>query len=898
MRLLSITVRNYRVHQDLTVPLDPARTVIGGPNESGKSTLAEAAHRALFLRARVTGEAQKSMVSHRHSGHPEVEVRFEAHGHTWRIAKRFSGTSGTATLTREGGETWQQDEAETKLGKLLGVEEVSGGRGVAERAASQWGHLWVRQGQGGDSPSPHANDQRQSLMARLKEEGGAVAMESDLDSRVAAVFSERSTAMFNQNGKPKANSDLDRANRALEEAEAALESAREKTRQLRQAVEDHASADRLIAEKTAELGTLATARADTEARLEEARRLGHQRELDQRDADQAAARHEALLTAERQIAELAERIRKSSATLAPIEEQTRHLEADVVARKDQHDLAIGHSRRLAEDLRAARARLELAKAWRDRFDFQERRDRLARGQKEIAELRAAVRTLETDLARLPRVSGDALSALQQLDRERSQAAAALEAMASGITLRSGELPVRVAGETLTPGAVRIITDETEVEIGDHTRLMITPGGGNNLTAARQRVESCRDKLDNALETLGVASIDAAAAFLTRRQELTARIDADNAELRGKNADTIERDLAEADAALTSALAEVERRAASLPDPTTPGSAKDARDAVSAAQAALDALESGESRARADADTAERTLRETEQSLQRHSQSIEEARAERQNLEIRLRTLEETHGTGEQRRERLALLADDARQSAERLAATGSALAALQPETLHADAERHHRAQELARKALGEAEQRRAVARDILSRDGGGQDPAETFALAEAEAESARRHQTGVERKARAIQLLADCFAEEQRALAHQFTRPLADKVTGYLQQLFGPDAEVEIGLNDGKFETLRVAREVAAFDFDELSGGAREQVAAAFRLAMAEILAADHDGCLPVVFDDAFTHSDPERVRTLQRMLDLAARRGLQVVLLTCAPSDYTGLGAATVTLG
>ena len=66
---------------------------------------------------------------------------------------------------------------------------------------------------------------------------------------------------------------------------------------------------------------------------------------------------------------------------------------------------------------------------------------------------------------------------------------------------------------------------------------------------------------------------------------------------------------------------------------------------------------------------------------------------------------------------------------------------------------------------------------------------------------------------------------------------------------------------------------------------------------MAEVLAADHGGCLPVVFDDAFAYSDPERVNQLQRMLDLAATRGLQVIILTCNPVDYAALGAKTVSL-
>ena len=74
-------------------------------------------------------------------------------------------------------------------------------------------------------------------------------------------------------------------------------------------------------------------------------------------------------------------------------------------------------------------------------------------------------------------------------------------------------------------------------------------------------------------------------------------------------------------------------------------------------------------------------------------------------------------------------------------------------------------------------------------------------------------------------------------------------------------------------------------------------MAAAVRLAMAEVLAADHEGCLPVVFDDAFAYSDPDRVNQLQRMLDLAATRGLQIIVLTCNPADYAALGARNITI-
>ena len=55
MRLLNCQLQNVRLHGDLELSFSPRLTLIGGPNESGKSTLVEALHRALFLKASATG---------------------------------------------------------------------------------------------------------------------------------------------------------------------------------------------------------------------------------------------------------------------------------------------------------------------------------------------------------------------------------------------------------------------------------------------------------------------------------------------------------------------------------------------------------------------------------------------------------------------------------------------------------------------------------------------------------------------------------------------------------------------------------------------------------------------------------------------------------------------------
>jgi len=94
MRLLSARIRDYRLHRDQSVDFDPRFTVIAGPNQSGKSTLAEALHRALFLPVRTGGELLKGMQSDPFMADPEVELHFEAADQRWELRKRFAGTRG------------------------------------------------------------------------------------------------------------------------------------------------------------------------------------------------------------------------------------------------------------------------------------------------------------------------------------------------------------------------------------------------------------------------------------------------------------------------------------------------------------------------------------------------------------------------------------------------------------------------------------------------------------------------------------------------------------------------------------------------------------------------------------------------------------------------------------
>jgi recombinational DNA repair ATPase RecF len=137
-----------------------------------------------------------------------------------------------------------------------------------------------------------------------------------------------------------------------------------------------------------------------------------------------------------------------------------------------------------------------------------------------------------------------------------------------------------------------------------------------------------------------------------------------------------------------------------------------------------------------------------------------------------------------------------------------------------------------------------------------------------------------------LTLLRRLLEEEQNAMATQYAEPLTERIGRYLAQVF-PEALHPSLSYDARtgFQQLQWRRgNEAAFAFDVLSTGAREQFAAALRVTMAEVLAEAYDGTLPVLFDDAFANSDPERQAGGFRMLQQAADQGLQVILLTCDP--------------
>ncbi len=898
MKLISATVRNYRIHRDVTVNFDPSRTLVGGANETGKSTLIEAVHRGLFLKANVTGEAQKSMVSTLHAGHPEVEIRFVAQGAEFLLKKRFSGTTGTTHLTKSGGGTWQGEEAETRLHELLGVPEVSGGRNILERVGVQWAHLWVWQGMSGRDPAGSTDGQRTELLQRLQAFGGGVAMQSESDARVAAHFAEAKERIFVRAGSARTGSDLARAQTEAEEARVEHAAASDRLARLEQTVREFEEAVATARRAAGDLEKLSEQRTQVDEKLAQAEELSRSEERQSQEVKDAADKQEALESVEQTILGLRDSVGQLQASLAPKRDKEQCLAQSLDSSRERGAEAEGKYDEAQTNTRVARLRKELAGSWVGWFEKQAREAELRKRLERVQAFEEEIAGYQAELSRLAAIDQKAFTDLQHLESKQAQAQAALNAMAAEIELVAAPNPVRVGSVELSVGKRQRIVEPTEVSVGDTLSLKIYPGGGDSLTKARNEVREAQARLQRSLDEYGLQTVAAAAEALAKRTEVERKRTAAEAAVSALDADDLADECSEAETDFASAEADVARRMEQLGCSDRPDSLAEAKARLRCEDKSLRNCETLESEMKVarDALLAEQSgltgqLKTLQGDIAKDTQKLT-------GFEAQLRMLLDSHGEDAVRAQRLAgaRLAKECAEEA--LTQIQAALSALQPDQLSQSCDRLQRAITAKDQERQDAERRRAVSQAALRSDGA-EDPHTAQAQADAKRASAEDHLAAVSRKAQAIALIDELFQHEQQALADRFSQPLAEKIGDYLKRLFGPEARAVVTFEDNAFKRIELVRSAqgGAMPFDSLSGGTREQVAAAVRLAIAELLAANHDGSLPVVFDDAFAYSDPDRVNTMQGMLDLGASRGLQVIVLSCNPSDYAGLGARSVTL-
>jgi len=873
MRLISCRLQNVRRHRLLELSFGRQLTLIAGANESGKSTLVEALHKGLFLRATATGRGVDELRSRLHAGLPEVEISFEAEAETWRLRKRFAGAGGTCQLSNASGEALSGPVAEDRLAALLGFEAPVEGRRIAQ-LPERWAHLWVRQGDAGLNPLSGSQERydHNRLVEQLQRQGTSTALESGVDQLVLEQIQQQVAELYTTTGRVKAGSPLAEAQRRSNEATQALAIAQQHLVELEAAMEQWRQLNE---------------RLET---IEQDLRPALQRELElQRSINLLLAQLQPLMQQGQERDQLTRQQQQGQQEQQRLEEQLAGLVKQQNDQIQQRDQLMRQRQELAEQLQQLTQRQDLLQLLLDLQQLDAEAEQWREHQRKLQQLQAEAELLKQQLAALPEITADQVRQLRQAEQGLAQATARCEAMAASLDVLSSDQSLLLNGEMLNAGERRCLEASAQLQVGSGVLIEISPGGGEELPHALAQQQHCRQQLEQLQQALHLNNSEQAETIERERQRLER--DLNNLRQAAKSIpwSGLQQRLDQLEPRRQTLLQSLNTQQPLLNSMADQLGGREPRhldqDRLHNLQEQLRRLKRERSE---ELNSCERNLQELEQGLQRQQTSLVQQRNRKSELDGSLKVVAQRLQTlGKQQPEDQALKSQQ--QQLERWQ--------VELETLQAGR----------RSAVDAAQQLQALEQEkdqLLSQRGqteqrcqslGANNPVAELEHRQAAWEDAEAERQNLEQRAQALQLLLERFHRAQSSLAERYSEPLQAAISPYLSALAAEGARaaqqplLAFDPQQG-FHDLQLHQGEEAFAFERLSGGMREQMAAAVRLAMAELLKPAYGDVLPLVFDDAFTNSDRERQDGLKQMLLRGMDQGIQIVLLTCHSDDYLSL--------
>lgn len=886
MRILNMTLRGFRGTIDRTVHFaEDGVTIIEGPNEVGKSSLAEALDLVFkLLDSSKSSEISKVRPVDRDAG-PEVEVELVTGPYELTFRKRWLKAPETVLNVRAPhGESLTGREAHERM---LAILDETLDRQLWEALRYEQGTT-VTQGKIGAS---------ESLASALDAAaGGANGPSGAGESRLwDRVEEERLRYVTATGRRSKARSDLD----------AMVDGAREEHRQIQGQIDAVSAAAESLADRVARRAALSS-RLDEHATALAELRATH---------EQAKAQFmnlQRLQGIERERRSDLERVRLTVGSRAKLVDEVDRASLKVESAVPAHETAKqlrgaaeGAVKLAKERRQEATTRLEVLTAQqvladRDLKHFEAEAEaeleildvRLERAQDADRRLRESTSALR-EITATPEHEERA----EALDRSIERARAKLEAQSPPITLNAAsDVRLQVDGQALAlaageehevssgeglkitvPDLLEITVGSTEaseelvVELSEAQAALVAvlaeagmaPGDG--LTDLRAAVSRRDDLLASQVharssvqEILGEGSI---ADMVARQQDLQ-QITSTYLEERPTDS-TIPTSLEHAASVAASVAIEVE----------------DARLALEAARTELEAAREIEAERRVD----EAELRNQVEGLTAASAAAAEALAGARR---------ELSDDDLARSEADAKDAHD--QVVKELSGLEATIEKLDAEGAQARFENAEAVQDRLRT------ESQVVEGEILRLEGsleahGSTGLHDRLNDAAERLESLVDDQHRLESLAGAAELLFTTMAGHRDAMKQSYVAPLREQIEALGRTVFGSSLSVELDV-----DSLSISRRTldgVTVDFTELSMGAREQLAIISRLAAARVVgraSSERGAGVPVIIDDALGSSDPKRLDSLGVVFSMVAP-DTQVIILTCVPDRYENIGSASV---
>jgi DNA repair exonuclease SbcCD ATPase subunit len=820
---------------------------------------------------------------------PTVTVEFGHGGQEYRITKKFLD-SPSSKLERKEGSRFVSLADSGKADEMVRtmISKNAPGRGLSR--PENWGLaqvLWTTQGDlalGGLSDNLVA-DISSSLKKQVAEPSA-----SPIEKKVEEAYLK----IFTPTGKLRAGKDAS----AVVQLEEKLGAARAERAAAVTKQREYEDASRRVEELRA---TRTQARHDAEAvgkELAKARsRADSYRELTSESKQMVEsvkaeeARHtdlkrrmEDTVNTRREIKQATDSLHKIENDLPLHERELRQREKEAAGTKS----AVEDARKERPKVDAARELAEQAR------QFVDNTKALTALDGELQKITTALEALDKrkkERAELVAPDDKAMRAIRKAVKKRDEAQLRIET--SLITLevvpeKSGKLII-VTGEEpgevkLSPGIPTRVTGSPEVvaDLPGVSRLRASGPAGSVEEHRVERAEAERE-IRKLTKPFGTSDLESLEGLLEKSRALDKKIsDAENqieTWLSGRTLDEVQRQRSEVQAVSAKMLQEHPEWQRKAPDPSALKSASD-----DARRSFVGRVEKAES----DWDAAQNALAAARGKSEQASSQAEAARIMIKSLEARLTELTGDGRSDEQRAQELKKITlswDAARAKLEDITARLSEFKD-NPVTTAATLEKQvQAAEETANKALI-AENREERHLEDLNAEG----TYSLLAVVEEKVAALEAEVAAEELRAEAMRLLRDtlldCRAEAVAAVAG----PVEAVATQMVQRIAGGRlGRLKLG---EAFGPASVVPEISGEEvsLDAVSGGEREQIYLATRLALAEVLAREERQM--VVLDDVMTFTDAGRMARVLAILEEEAQR-LQIVILTCHPERYQGLERA-----
>ncbi|MCX5591830.1 AAA family ATPase [Alcaligenes endophyticus] len=870
MQILSLTLQQFRRFEQAVElrDLHAGLNIIAGPNEAGKSTLAQAIRVAFFERHSTGSGPLKSLLPWGDStAAPEVTVRFCIADKQYTLQKRFF--KARRCFLDFAGQRLEGEQAEQHLAELLGYEYAN--RGASDK--KNWGVpglLWIEQGQGQDlreAVLAAGATLQQALGQHVAELGS-----SDGEELIERVKRELFSLRTEVQGSPKG--DWLASLRQQEELQTQLKEWRAQLQQYQQGVDELSRLKTLLQrhEKEQPWQAMLQQQQAAEAKLAQAQAFVKQEEslcqqLELLRLNLGRLQDGLLAQQEKQVAFNAkqEQLHSLLQSLPGIEQQRDHLHSrfqQACQDRDQYETYREQARQW-QLWQAQKASHQAA---------MQEHERLGRRLLEATKLDQQIATLSALIHQEP-VQADAIKQAKALQTQLQRWQLQLEAQAPELWFDlQAQAELQLGQERLQGQGKRLLSQTAIIDLGAAGTVRIVPAAASNTEALHSDIQHCRQQLNSLLESLAAQSIEELERRWEIKQERVRDLQHDQNTLM-RHAPHGVSALQQQAQALILQLTEAPRQ----PEITVP-------DGIELSQADMLEQEFQARKNRAQALEEEwRPLREQVQQHVLRIQALEsDIAAQKELLSDPSYLLQQ-----QDRRMQAQALQEQERVLIEQIAQAKQHYNDAGADLLRQDITRYARSAIQFKQDYEQAREDLLVLQTKLESQGV-QGLDEKIADHQGQLELVQKRNANYARRAAALQLLLDTLQSKRRDLTERLLQPLQSRMLHYLR--FLPQAKAVI--LDQHFAPTGLQRDAGvglADVVEDLSFGTREQLGLMARLAYADLLQeAGHPTFL--MLDDVLVHSDEQRLEQMKRMLTDAALRH-QIVLFTCQEEKWQDMG-------